>query len=61
MEKILSSYIGCRVCVCACMCAFKIKVLVNPALDSEDGDLLISASILIRPCFFFVFFLTAAL
>lgn len=50
------SCIVCCVSVCACMCVFEIKVFVNPALDSEAGDLLISASILIRPCF-----LTAAL
>lgn len=34
-----------------CVRVFKIKVFVNLALDSEDGDLLISASILIGPCF----------
>lgn len=37
--------------MCARMCVFKIKVFVNPAPDSDDGELLISASILIRPCF----------
>lgn len=39
------------VCVCAYVCVFKIKVFVNPVLDSDDGELLISASILIRPRF----------
>lgn len=38
-----------------CVRVFKIKVFVNLALDSEDGDLLISASILIGPRFFFFF------
>lgn len=45
------------VCLRACVCALKIKVFSNPALDSEDGELLISASILIRrlpPPFFFL-------
>lgn len=55
-RKNIAFPMSCIVCVCARMCMLAIKVFVNPALDSEAGELLISASILIRPCF-----LTAAL